>query len=98
LGVVEDSKRMYGQFLDAEDIAKVEAMDEPDQAYFWTRLWYELPSHLSKSLLHDMESDVINRRAILRTAIRIANPEPLGLLSEAWDAIKPHAWFKTVVG
>lgn len=97
MSIAEESKALYGPFLSAEDRAIVDAMDYPDQVYFWTLLYYELPSHLSKSILKDMEREVINGTARLRTVFKRAKDVEAKRLDEVWDTIKPHAWFKTTV-
>lgn len=93
MDVVATSKLMYEQFLDDEDRAKVEEMDVPDQAYFWTMLYYEVPRHMGKSMLREMERDVIDGKAIMRPVIR-AMVRRSKTLDGLWDTTRPHAWFK----
>ena len=97
MSVADDAKAMYGQFLSKEDRALVESLEYPEQVYFWTLLYYEIPTHLSKSILKDMESDVARGRARMRTVIKRIADSKAGLMDEAWEPTKPHAWFKTIV-
>lgn len=96
MDVVAESKKLYSQFLDEADTQMVESMDVPDQAYFWTMLYYEMPRRLGRSMLRDMEGDVRLGRQLLRTAIRTDRARAKSL-DGIWETTKPHLWFKAVV-
>lgn len=86
--VVERSKRKYGQFLDDEMRAQVEALDVGDQAYFWTYLWYVMPSMLEGSLVREAE------KRIAVAAKRAQNPSPTPF-RDAEGSIHASSWFKS---
>lgn len=96
MNVVEESKRLYWPFLDDDDRAKVEALDVPDQAYFWTYLYYELPRQIGRTVLKEMERDVISGNAVMRPVIR-ASIRRAVKVDDMWETTKPHSWFKTVI-
>lgn len=96
MDVVTESKKLYEQFLDESEMAKVNALSVPDQAYFWTMLYYEIPRQLGKDVLRDMEKSVKLNKAVLRTAIRTKR-ERAKSLDGIWETTKPHVWFKAVV-
>lgn len=87
MGIVEDAKRLYGPFIDADTQAKLDELGPGDEAYFWARLYYEMPRRLGESYLEDAQRSVANGTARLRTMIGERH---------AYDAISPHAWFKAV--
>lgn len=92
-----EAEALYARFMTAEDLAKVAEMDYPDQVYFWTMLYHEMPRHLRRSLLNDMEREVMDGAAKLRVAIRRAEDSEYKRLDQMWDSTKPHAWFKPTV-
>lgn len=96
MSVVEEAKRLYTPFIEPDELARVEELDEPDQAYFWAYLYYEMPRRLGRAILKDMERDVIDGKALMRPVIRtsIARAKSLDAL---WDTTKPHSWFKAVL-
>ena len=96
MSVVEEAKRLYAPFIDPEELARVEEMDAPDQAYFWAYLYYEMPRRLGRAVLKDMEMDVISGKALMRPVIR-RTIERSKSLDGLWDTTKPHSWFKAVL-
>lgn len=89
MGIVEKSKALYGPFLPDADRAIVEALDEGDQAYFWTLLYYELRTELEKSWFSDME------RKISKTIEKVdAAPLPF---KAAEESVSTHGWFRRVL-
>ena len=97
MGVVERSEALYRRYLDDEDLAKLEAMDEPDRAYFWTYLYYEMPHRLNQSLLKEMEDAVL--RGVMRKRVVIGIRQSVAkTLDDLWEPTKPHAWFKPSIG
>lgn len=87
MGIVEDAKRMYEPFLDDDTRRKLADLGPGDQAYFWARLYYEIPRRMGRSVLEDMERSVSDGSARLRP-----------MIGERYvsDATSPHAWFKVV--
>lgn len=96
MNVVEESKRLYMPFLDDEYRARVEALDVPDQVYFWTYLYYELPREINRTIIKEMEKDVIDGRALMRPVIK-ASVRRAKTLDDLWDSTRPHSWFKNIV-
>lgn len=87
MGIVEDAKRLYGAYIDADTQRVLDELGPGDQAYFWARLYYEIPRSLGKAVLEDMERSVSDGTARLRPMIGDRH---------AYDATSPHAWFKVV--
>lgn len=96
MDVVAESKRLYEPFLDDDDRAMVESLSVPDQAYFWTMLYYEIPHSIGRSVLDDLERKAILGTGVSRTVIR-ASVQRATSLDGLWDTTKPHAWFKAVL-
>lgn len=96
MGIAERGEALYRQYMDAEDLAKVEAMDAPDRAYFWARLYYEIPRRMNRLLLEDMERAVLQGKARQRIAIGVRHAVAK-TLDELWEPTKPHAWFKATM-
>ena len=96
MGIAERGEALYRQYMDAEDLAKVEAMDAPDRAYFWSRLYYEIPRRMNRSLLEDMERAVLQGKARQRVVISLRHTVAK-TLDDLWEPTKPHAWFKATM-
>lgn len=92
--VVEKARRALWPYLDDEDRRKVEAMDAPDQAYFWTLLWYQVRSDLERSALDSLEGAI--RKNIRDTGLKPL-PESATPFRDAEDMISVHSWFKTAI-
>lgn len=93
MNAAEKGKRLYGMYLDDEDRAKVEEMSEADQTYFWARIYYEMPRLLGKSMLADMEREVLEGNSVKRFITRGLVKEARSL-DDLWEPTKPHSWFK----
>lgn len=88
MGIVERSRALYWRFLDNESRLEVEAMDEGDSAYFWTKLYYEMERHLGRSVLSAMEDDA-RRRVAMEGA---TEPDPLPFKAVE-GSMSPASWF-----
>lgn len=93
MGIAERAEALYRQYMDAEDLAKVEEMDYPDQVYFWSRLYYEMPRRMNRHLLEEMEQAVLQGRARRRIMLGL-HDYVAERLDDVWEPVKPHAWFK----
>ena len=86
MGVIERSKEIYGPFINDESMRQVMEMDEADQAYFWTKLYYELDRRLKRSWLKDMEHVAASK---VKTQVE-PSPTPF---KDAEGSIGASSWF-----
>lgn len=89
MGIVDEAKRLYGPYIDADTQRKLDGLGPGDQAYFWAYLYYEMPTRLGKSYLRDAMRAVESGTARLRPVIG----------ERKWnvtEATSPHAWFRAV--
>lgn len=97
MGIAEQAEAMYRQYMDDDDLAIVESLDAPDRAYFWSRLYYEIPRRMNRQMLEEMERSVLKgmtrKRVVVGLHYTVAKT-----LDDLWDTTKPHAWFKAVIG
>ena len=87
MGVVELSKALYGPYVTGENLRKVMELDEADQAYFWTKLYYTLEHNLTRSWLKDIEDAVASR--VEAQAELSATP-----FKDAESSIRAGSWFR----
>lgn len=87
MDIAERSKALYGPYVSGENLRKVLEMDEPDQVYFWTKLYYELNRSLKRSWLEDMEHAAARRVGVHDEP----SPTPF---RDAEDSISAGSWFR----
>lgn len=97
MSVADEAKRLYEQYVPKDDLERINALSYPDQVYFWTVLYYEMPRRIGRAVLGDMERDVAAGRARMRATIKRVADDKMRRLDEMWDTTKPHSWFKTIV-
>lgn len=81
----DEFRDAYERYLDDETKAKLDALDEPDKAYFWAYLAEVLPTRIAKEELGAMERDIGRR---VEAEEPVARP-----FLHAEQSVKPSGWF-----
>ena len=85
--VVAASQWAYRDWLNDDDLAKVDAMDPGDAAYFWTKLFYTVKERMDHAILYGMEE---RAKRCLRG---LSEPTSATPFKDAESSISASSWF-----